>query len=224
MKDRHMKRDFRLSIDKVSPANIRKNLLLASLYLTAFEILKLAIVEDVHRFFVDDLELYTGAGSKGAKNSQPDIPKDSLEYHKWQLGLYKRTIGVASDDRGYKGLIPSCEWLQKMGAVGNDDTEDLKNIKKHRDEIAHELPHILIGEGYEVNLTLVRRIMEILDKVDTFWIKSDTEINPPIINGKRLDELDDAHFFSGRVIILNQILHSVLDYEIALNQPDDSVS
>lgn len=223
MKDRHTKRDFRLSIDKMSPANIRKNLLLASLYLAAFEILKLAIVEDVHRFFVNDLELYTGAVSKGAENSQADIPKDSLKYHEWQLGQYNSTIRGASDYRGYKGLIPSFEWLQKMGAVGNDDIEYLKNIRDHRNDIAHELPYILTGEGCEVNLTLFRRIMEILDKVDMFWIKMDLEITRPEINGNRLDELDDTHFFSGRVIIMNQILHSVLD-DILPNQPDDSVS
>jgi hypothetical protein len=44
-------------------------------------------------------------------------------------------------------LIPSCKWLQKQGALAEEEVDEIGLIRDHRNEIAHELPGLLIGEG-----------------------------------------------------------------------------
>ncbi len=56
-------------------------------------------------------------------------------------------------------------------ALTEADVLKVKEIKDHRNQIAHELPHFLTGQGYEVKIELFESIRNILHKSNLYWAK-----------------------------------------------------
>ncbi|MFC1835378.1 hypothetical protein ACFL2Q_11690 [Thermodesulfobacteriota bacterium] len=196
MSAKRQNRDFRLSLEKVEAGAIRKNLLLASLYITIFEALRNAIVEDVHSFFVIDPSM---------------LAEEASSHHAWQSECYEREIGIKPDLRESRGLIGSCRWLQKMEVIGDQEVTDVGQARKHRNDIAHKLPYVLIQEGFDVDLRLMSRMVEILEKVDAFWIRMDLETGAYDVNGREVKDWDKLEVYSSRVLLLKHFVKSVFN-------------
>lgn len=175
-------KETRLDSDKfLNSENIRINLLLASLYLAAYEILKSAIIDSVKLFF--------------------PTPED-----------YEKEIGIKFDEIEQYALIPSCEWLQKMGAITKSEVGEFRQIRKHRNEIAHELHILLVGEEKEVNLGLFKRIRELLRKINIFWARFDLQFDARTLEPIDMGIVRDEDILSSREIILSVIMATVTDY------------
>jgi hypothetical protein len=115
-----MKRNTQLAWEQVlNPDILRTNLVLASLYLAYFEILKDVIVSR--------LKLYIA----------PGWPEDgalvSEEYRR--EGLVRNPSAVYA----------SLSWLQEAGAIGASDLETYERVKSCRNDLAHKLRELIEG-------------------------------------------------------------------------------
>jgi hypothetical protein len=201
----------------LDPGRIRINLLLSALYLTAFEILKHSIIEGTEDFFLDQDGAMTDEEAEQWKEILDETIYDEIvegqrKQYERQVEEYKREINTTFDSRDQYGLIPSCRWLQKMGALDENEVDEIKKIRDHRNEIAHELPCLLIGEGFEVNLTHFEEIGKLLRKVDAFWARSTLLVGLETSYEVNIGKIPDEELFSGNIIVLNTIINTVIDY------------
>ncbi|MBI5033656.1 MAG: hypothetical protein HZB51_24310 [Chloroflexi bacterium] len=156
--------------------------MLSSLYLTAFEVLKIAIIEPIKGFF-------------------------SLTPQK-----YENEVGIKFDEAEQYALISSCLWLQKNGALTNDEVDEIKSIREHRNEIAHELPNLIASEGSEIRLDLFKQMRELLRKIDIFWARADIFIELETLEVANTQDVRDEDILSSREIILDMITQTVTAY------------
>lgn len=162
------------------PPTLKENLIKASLYLTAYESLKNAVIDQVKDFF------WTGF-------SQEEGDRYDKQYQEKVLS------------RNKKAFQASLLWFQEMGAIDEADLEIARTISDHRNEIAHELPNF-VASNREVDLGLLLKLMVLVSKIDRWWIR---EIELPISGDYSADEvaaIPDSEFNSGRMIFLMHLL------------------
>ena len=135
-----------------TPEILRTNLLLSSFYLTSYEILKVAIIEGVKDFFIYQTPITDDEEKELLKSVDPKLVERFRESYEKEVSEYEKEIGISIDDRDKLGLIPSCKWLQRQNALSEAEVDEIRKTKDHRNEIAHELPALLTGEGFNIQL------------------------------------------------------------------------
>lgn len=176
----------------LDPERLRINLLLVSLYLTAFEVLANSIVQRIEDFFIPSyLKEYDDTQQLQAR-------KDD----------YEREVGKKfSVSPNYK-FEPSCRWLRKNGVLSDDEVIEIIEIRNHRHDLAHNLPSLILSDvDLVVNLKQFTRIKELVKKVQLFWIRMDMDIQ-----GIGEDVSDED--ISGGWDTLDLIISTVLDYTV----------
>ena len=163
---------------------IKSNLILSALYLAAYELLRDAIIDNIRNFFI--IEYKDG---KVIRDKQYD----------------DEVIKVNKDL-----LYSSSLWLQHNGVITENEVEEIKNIRKHRNQIAHELPKVLSESDLNLNAGYFRRIRELLEKIEVWWIKNvDIQINTNFYS----IEIDEKDILPSRVIALDHVISVALtDY------------
>lgn len=102
------------------------------------------------------------------------------------------------------------------GVLTGQDLERLDEIRRHRNEIAHELATFLVEESKEVQLDLLRDMRELIRKVDTWWILS---IEVPANEEFDDVEVTEEDVQSGQVLFLDLLLSvAVYGYEESEDQ------
>jgi len=180
----------------LDPERIRLNLLFASLYLSAFEILRGSIIDHIEDFFVP----------------VPDVVSNAEGIRAQCLDRYKREVGVGFSVFSSRKLIPSCRWLQKNGVLHCGEIDEIKGIREHRNTIAHQLPELIFSEELlAVDLDRLRRIRDLLRKIELFWIRLNMDI---WTTGRSIDteEIPDDEIVSGRETMLGVIINTVSDH------------
>lgn len=165
----------------LNPDRLKNNLMLASLYLSAYELLKAAIIDNISSFFATDY-----VNGKPVKNYQ---------YHD----------EVTKVDKDL--LRASCSWLIKVGAITLHDIEEIQAIRKHRNEIAHELPKLLGDSELNLKLDYFVRIRELLGKIELWWVRN---FDIPANSDFDGIEIEDSEIHPGRVIMLDYVISVVL--------------
>lgn len=128
----------------VSPGVVRTQMVLAGLFIMGFELLKQSVVEQPRRLY--------WRGSRGGKEIiDPDYKKDVLSRHQ-------------------STLQASALWFQEQGALAASDLEILDRVRRHRNELAHELAAFLVDSQREIQVGLLEEIRELIRRVDTWWI------------------------------------------------------
>jgi hypothetical protein len=135
----------------------------------------------------------------------------SQETYESQVEEYEQEVGGDSglkfDTRDRFGLIPSCKWLQDSGVLTEAEVKEIRQIREHRNQISHGLPDLLVREGFGVDIDRLQCIRELLVKVEMFWARHQISIDHPEIY-----EVPDERIFSGRVLLMDQILQAIADY------------
>lgn len=167
------------SAQDLEPEAIRASLMLAGLFITGFELLKLSIIEGVKSFHVT-----------GFRNGTYFYTSE-----------YEERIAAASYT-----LDASTDWLVERGVLDESDANTLGRIRKHRNEVAHELPYFAISYGKQLNIQLLIQARDILDKIDTFWARLPASVHPQFDNV----EPNDTKIISGRVLIFDHLLSTVV--------------
>ena len=206
--------EFQLDPQKLlDPRRVRLNLMLASLYLTAFETLKLAVIEEPYKFLVIALEITDESYAWYVRELGQDKADRIRDQYQAKVQEYEKELGISADKRHQIGLIPSCQWLERMEALDPNDTEDVRRIRDHRNQIAHKLPYLLSGKDLEIDLALLARSRQLIAKIDKFWMQSEPMLMD-LQTGKELDptELTEGEIYSGRLVVLDKLMSTVVEY------------
>jgi len=216
-----------LAFEKILDLEIvRVNLLLFSLYLTAYETLKSAIIDNIADSFVWETRTQTEVEANrkefGERLSQLSLTSQekteilegmfgTQETYEGQVGKYEENVGFETglkyDARARLGLIPSCNYLHASGVLTEREIEEIKELREHRNRIAHGLPELLTSKGFGVDPSRLQRIRELIIKVEMFWARFHISIEYPEIY-----DVPDEDIFSGRVVLIDQILRAVVEY------------
>ena len=129
---------------KTGSQTLLTNLLMTSLYLLAFELLKNTVVERIKGFFTFD---YVNGDAE--VDSQYQEVKD-LHRSAFQASLI---------------------WLQQNDAITIDDLHLVDAIRRHRNEIAHELPQLLSDVKRNIDTQSFENIRYLLNKIELWLIK-----------------------------------------------------
>jgi len=165
------------------PKRLRQNLLLGALYLATFEMLRTIIINDLISFF---------AFGDHDQDGKP------LRTERYRAELAKHDFKQHRDE--YKA---ACLWLKDIEAVDDEEYARLLEIRAHRNQIAHELPAVLLDAKLEVNVELLVKARNFIHKLDRWWFENvEMDINPDL-QGKTLDELD---FVSGRMAVIDHVI------------------
>ena len=163
----------------LNPEVLRAKLISASLYLSAFEVLKQSVVGRLRDFFC------SGFGVSG------DVvdPK----YQAAALSLAKNPLDA------------SLQWLYQNGALDASDLEMFKKVRSARNVVAHKLQEIVAGEVPSQHTELFPQVLQLLRKVETWWILNVEIPTDPDYNGEQVGEADVE---PGRLILL-QLMQAV---------------
>ena len=180
--------------------------------MTSYEILKIAIIEGVKDFFIyqDPISDYDEKELLNAVD--PSVVERFRERYQKDVSEYEEEVGINIDDRDRLGLIPSCKWLQKQGVLSEEEVEEIRQIRDHRNEIAHELPGLLVGEGFDIQLEHFQRIRALIHKTDVFWARNDVMFDANTFDEVDIQDVSDDEIVSSRNAILTLITNTVFDY------------
>jgi hypothetical protein len=165
----------------LNPETLRQNLIIASMFLAAYEILRESIIDRIKSFYVSGFD-------------QSDFPVDP-EYQTEVLSRHKSVVSA------------SLSWLQEHEAIDEQDIQAFNNVRICRNEIGHELPKMLSeGIGPE-RAALFAEMVRLLRKTETWWIVNvDIPANPDF-DGK---EIDEAGIVPGPLISLQLMMDVAL--------------
>lgn len=128
---------------KLQPDEIRAGLMNAGLFLAGWELLKAEVVGRVRSFFVDE---FTGTEFKPSGNYRTKV----LSRHKSEFEA-------------------SLLWLVDAGALSLEQADQVRAIHRHRHEVAHELPSLLVEPSRDINIQHLRNMEELLGVLGRFW-------------------------------------------------------
>lgn len=180
-----MKKDTFDSWEKLlNPEKLKDNLIKASLYLSAYEVFKNSILDHLRGFFANHWKLNEITG---------EIETIISEDYKIKVkALYPRDEFHAC-----------CLWFLDNKAINHEDMEAIPEIRKHRNFIAHELPKIIGSADHEVDTTLFIKIIEIITKIDQWWIMEIEVPTNPDFDDMNYDEINWEGVTSGTMILLD---------------------
>lgn len=183
-----MKEDIRISWERfLNPDALRTNLIVASLYITAFEMLKESIIERPKEMFLEGYDV------NGIIIGE--------EYNRKVLSLNKSPL--------YASLL----WLKNMEAINDNDIRTFDKIRKCRNDITHEIINY-ISKGAKTNpLPLFNLTIDLLHKIEKWWILNIEILINPDFNGKEINEDD---IVPGKIMTLRLLL------DIALGSEEES--
>jgi hypothetical protein len=107
-------------------------------------------------------------------------------------------------------LIASTKWLIKSDALTENDLKKIRQIREHRNEIAHELQDIVFYHDRDIKIELIKPIRDLVFKIDSWWIKN---VEIPIhnqVSSNQIPENEEIIALSGPVIILDIIIENVI--------------
>jgi hypothetical protein len=165
---------------------LKDNLAKAGLYLIAWDLLQDAIVGNLRRFF------------------SPIMPGDPDDDYK------KEVLSLHPDPKAK--FIASCRWFQNEGVLSDADVTEILQIRKHRTDIAHEMPNVLLNPQTQIDEAKLMRISELLSKIDRWWITmmevplheefDGQQVRPEEVKSGKMEFLDlliSAVYYTGTV-------------------------
>ena len=162
---------------KLSPQAVRLTLIRAGCFLTAYELIKSNVLDQVRGFFCI-----------GIQDGEFLYDEDS----------YRRSVLSQSENGKYDA---SCSWLVEMEAITEDQAGLLREIHIHRKEIAHELPRLLVDPNFFVKTDLLVKAIECLRSLGIFWGSIAVQTDP-VWDGQ---EVDYAQIKSGSFLLMEYV-------------------
>jgi hypothetical protein len=169
------------------PKRLRQNLLFGALYLATFEMLKIIIIGDLIRLFCF---------------GDYDQDGNPLRTDRYRAELVK--LGFKQHRDEYRA---ACLWLKDMEAVDDEEYAKLLEIRAHRNQIAHELPTVLLDAKLEVNVELLVKARNFINKLDRWWFENYEMAINPAYEGQTIEEVE---FVSMRMAFVDHIIDIVV--------------
>lgn len=128
------------------PETLKSNIITASIFSMAFEMLKSSIIEKIEGFFTNGFD----------ENGMMVSP----EYKEKVLALNRSP------------LYASLKWLQDMTAINDKDLESFEHIKRCRNTLAHEmLTFASTGVDFDV-ADAFEEMIGLLRKIEIWWFEN----------------------------------------------------
>lgn len=179
---------------------IREQLIYSGLLLMIFERFKKYVIGQVDGFFADEIEICGG----------------DLKYKRGEK--FKRLIKEKGDkgdkkpgkhnNKDFRGAM---YWFYDLGAVTQDEFDDVEHLFSRRNDIGHELLQI-IADDTKTQITLmdVLLVFDVYVKVVRWWIKEVEATTDPDFDPEKYENTDWSSVESTDTIILRQIMHKAL--------------
>ena len=146
----------------LNPETLKTNLIAASIYIAAFEILKQSVVDRIKDFFSEGFD-QTGRiiGEK-----------------------YRQEVLSKNKSPTYASLL----WLEGMGVITKSDIEKFEAIKAYRNVLAHEITEFLSKGSKFDHAELFGDMVNLVRKIEVWWIVNVEIPTNPDWDGKEIDE------------------------------------
>ena len=128
----------------LTPAVMQQRLISASLYVTAYELLKESIIGRLRSFYSVGL----------------DKDGDVIDE--------KYASSVLS--RNKNPLYASLDWLVENDVIDQNDFKLFERLKASRNLLAHELPSIVIGGADFQHTEKSQELVALLRKIEVWWV------------------------------------------------------
>jgi hypothetical protein len=161
----------------LNPEVLRSNLIVASIFLAAYEMLRASVIDRIRSFFSNEF-------------------RDG----EWIANEDYQTKCLALDK---SPLRASLLWLKQMSTIDDADIARVDRIREHRNELAHDLPKFLGTADAEVNVQLLVGIYELVAKIDRWWIREVDMTTDPDFDGR---EVADEDITSGNMLFIQMML------------------
>lgn len=161
----------------LTPAAMQEKLISASLYITAFELLKDSIIDRIRSFYM------IGIDENGM------IIDD--RYEKVVLSRNKNPLQASLD------------WLAENQVIDADDIESFERIRTTRNLLAHGLPAMVIGAKNYQHTEHFQELVTLLKKIEVWWVVNiEIPANPDFDD----QEIDAEGIVPGPVLMLQMML------------------
>jgi len=168
----------------LNPETLRTNLIVASIYIASFEVLKAAIVDRLKDF-------YTNGFDHNGLRIDPEY-----ESH------------VLSKNRS--PVYASLDWLKEADAIDDADISAFESAKKLRNELVHSL-HGMFLRGLPADLPArLGEMISLLDKIERWWVINVEIATDPEFVGQ---EIDEQGIIPGTIMGLRLLLDIALGSE-----------
>lgn len=161
----------------LTPAVMQEKLISASLYITAFELLKDSIIDRIRSFYM------IGIDENGMVVDK--------EYEKVVLSRNKNPLQASLD------------WLVENQVVDAEDVESFKRIRTTRNLLAHELPAMVMGATNYQHTERFQELVALLKKIEVWWlVNMEIPANPDFDD----QEIDEEGIVPGPVLMIQMML------------------
>lgn len=171
----------------LNPEKLKDSLVKASLFLSAYEILKESIIDKLKSFFTNEWHLDEKTGELKGKVSK--------SYKEKVTSLYPKDEFHAC-----------CLWFRDQEAINESDLTAISKARKHRNEIAHELPKYISSIDHDVNKRILESLVEVVRKIDVWWICEIEIPTSPDFEAADMDKIDFDNVIGGNTMFLDLIL------------------
>jgi hypothetical protein len=167
----------------LDPEVLRPNLILASVYIAAFEVLKNSIIDRLRFFYVSGFD----------QNGDIISPEYKDE--------------VLAKDRSL--TYASLKWLKEAKAITDEDIEKFTKARECRNLLAHEITKMLM-EGLPRDFAeRFNDMTALLDKIERWWIINfEIPINPDL--AANIDKIDLEGIVPGPIASLKMMIDVAL--------------
>lgn len=171
----------------LNPEKLKESLIKASLFLSAYEILKESIIDRPKSFFTHEWHFDEKIGELKGKVSK---------------SYKEKVLSLCPKDE----FQSCCLWFKDQGAINESDLIEIAHARKHRNEIAHELPKYISSIDHDVNKNILETIVEVVKKIDVWWIREIEMPTSPDLDAVDMQNIDFENVIGGNTMFLNLIL------------------
>lgn len=161
----------------LDPEVVHPSLFLATMFISAFEILKDSMVDRIRDFYL------IGWDKDGATVS-PEYQQEVLSRNK-------------------SVLYASLSWLQEHGAINAADLKTFEDLKKTRNQLAHQLFNVVTGQVESHHAEQFSVLVDLLRKVGVWWVVNVEIPTNPDFDGT---DIDEAGIVPGAVLSLQMLI------------------
>ena len=156
------------------PEILEENLVKASLFLTAYELLRFSVQDQLCNIYIN------------YRLSLSPEERDKA-YNKEVLALEKHPFAA------------SLKWYQNEGLLSPEDVKKIQKLREIRNSIAHRLPQLLSEPDSTLDLYKINVLESLVSKLDRWFVRN-YEI--PIIEELNGKDIPDDEIISGNMAVL----------------------
>lgn len=168
----------------LNPDILKSSLIIYSIFITVFEILKQQVIERIRYFYVDGF-----VGDNLIINEK---------YNKEVLSRHKNA------------LYASLDWHLEKGIISKEDIELFHELRKQRNKLAHEMTTVIFEGNNDSIIVNLEKMINLLKKIELWWIMNVEIPTDPDINID-IDDMDIEHIIPGSIMIIQLLLEIALN-------------